>query len=89
MGGTAVSPTSAYGLTKNNQGDLVLTSTANVFSGPTVVNAGALFVNGSLPAGSAVTVAANNSLNTLTAPRLRGTGTINGTIATNAIGQML
>jgi uncharacterized delta-60 repeat protein len=59
------------GLTKVGTGALTL-SGANTYTGATTVSAGTLTVNGSLAAGTTVTVASGATLN--------GTGTINGNV---------
>jgi autotransporter-associated beta strand protein len=61
------------GLTKSGASTLTL-SGANTYTGATTVNAGKLFVNGSLAAGSAVTVSGSGTT-------LGGTGTINGSVS--------
>ena len=65
------------GLTKTGTNVLVLSNT-ETYTGPTTVSAGTLRVNGSLAAGSAVTVATNGNLG--------GTGTIGGSVTVNAGG---
>ena len=64
----------SVGLTKNGSGTLELNA-ANTFTGATAINAGTLFVNGSLAAGSALFVASGATLG--------GTGTINGAATVN------
>jgi autotransporter-associated beta strand protein len=59
------------GLTKLNTGDLTLAG-ANTYTGPTLVKAGRLFVNGSL---------GTNSATVTNGATLLGTGTINGAVA--------
>ena len=54
----------------------LILSAQNTYTGPTLVNSGTLFVEGSLAAGSAVTVANGATL--------RGSGTIGGSVALNA-----
>jgi fibronectin-binding autotransporter adhesin len=68
-------------LVKSGNGEWVLSAT-NTYSGTTTVNAGTLFVNGSLASGSAVTV--NNS-----GTVLGGTGTINGSVSIASSGAIL
>ncbi len=67
----------AGGITKQGNGTLKLAG-ANTFTGTTLLNAGKLFVNGSLAAGSAVTVASGTTLG--------GSGTIAGAVGVNAGG---
>jgi autotransporter-associated beta strand protein len=66
------------GVTKSGTGTWTL-SAANPYTGPTTVNSGTLLVNGSLNAGSAVTVNGGT---------LGGTGTIGGTVAVNSGGTL-
>jgi fibronectin-binding autotransporter adhesin len=73
--------TGAGNLTKSGSGTWTL-SGANTYTGATTVNAGTLFVNGSLASGSAVTV--NNS-----GTVLGGTGTINGSVSIASSGAIL
>ncbi len=54
---------------------------ANLYTGNTTVNAGSLYVNGSTAAGSAVTVGGGGF-----AATLGGSGTINGNVTVNALG---
>jgi autotransporter-associated beta strand protein len=61
-------------LTKDGGGSLIL-SAANTYTGATAVNAGKLFVNGSLDAASAVTVAGGATLG--------GSGSIPGAVTVN------
>ncbi len=70
-------------LTKSGPGTWTITGTANDYTGPTTVSGGTLLVQspGSLPAGSAVTVASNATLG--------GNGTIGGTVDLLAGGVML
>jgi len=68
-----------FGLTKAGGGTLAL-SAANAYTGPTIVNAGTLLINGSLNAASAVTVNNNGTLG--------GTGTIKGTVTVNTGGTL-
>jgi autotransporter-associated beta strand protein len=63
-------------LIKSGAGTLDLTGT-NTYTGATTVNAGALLVNGSTAAGSAVTVNGGT---------LGGSGTVNGTLTVNSGG---
>ncbi len=63
---------------KNGSGTLVLNAT-NTYLGPTTVSNGTLLVNGSLAAGSAVTVEGGT---------LGGTGTIGGTVTVNSGGTL-
>lgn len=65
-----------FGLTKTGNG-ILITTAAETYTGATVVNAGALWVNGSLDAASAVTVASGAVFG--------GDGTVNGpvTVLTN------
>ena len=69
-------------VTKNGAGTWTLGG-ANTYIGPTVVNAGALLINGSTSASSVVTV--NGSATIGTQGTLGGTGTVGGnvTLATN------
>ena len=69
------------GLTKTGTGTQILSGT-NTYTLATNVNAGKLFVNGSLAAGSAVTV--NNSGSVL-----GGTGTVNGSVSIASSGAIL
>ena len=62
------------GITKNGAGTMLLTA-VNTYTGPTMVNAGKLFVSGSTAAG-AVTVSG-------TGTTLGGTGTIGGAVTVN------
>jgi autotransporter-associated beta strand protein len=71
--------TTANGLTKTGLGAMTL-SGANTYSGPTSVNQGALLVNGSTAAASALTVSENATLG--------GTGTVNGPITINPNGTL-
>jgi fibronectin-binding autotransporter adhesin len=57
-------------LVKEGASRWVIGATNNTFTGPTIVNAGSLFINGNLAAGSAVTVASGATLG--------GSGTIGG-----------
>lgn len=66
-------------LTKNGSGTLVMAG-ANTFTGATAVNAGMVKVNGSLAAGSAVTVASGATLS--------GSGTIGGAITVQSGGTL-
>ena len=66
-----------YGITKAGNGTMVLTYTNSSYTGPTIVSAGTLLVNGKLAVGTAVTNYAT----------LGGTGTVNG--AVNVIGGTL
>ncbi len=68
---------SAGTLEKSGLGSLIL-SAANTYSGATAVNAGKLFVNGSLDVASAVTAAGGATLG--------GTGSIPGTVTVNNSG---
>jgi autotransporter-associated beta strand protein len=61
----------AVGLTKLGTGTLVLSGT-NTYTGPTLVSAGTLSVNGSLASGSVVTVSSGATLG--------GTGTVSGAL---------
>ena len=63
-------------------GGTVIVTVANTYTGTTAVNAGTLFMNGSLAAGSAVTV--NNSGSVL-----GGTGTFNGSVSLASSGTIL
>ena len=65
------------GLTRSGNGALTLAG-VNTYTGTTDVNSGKLLVNGSLAAGSAVTVA--------TGATLGGSGTVNGATTVNAGG---
>ena len=67
------------GFTKTGPGTLVAAA-ANGYTGPTLVNAGKLIVNGSLSAASAVSVATNAWLG--------GAGTVNGPITVQAGGTL-
>ena len=75
------------GLTKNGTGTLVL-SNANTFTGATAVNQGALILDGSTHASSAVTVASGATFGGSGAAN--GAVTVNGSIApgNNSIGQL-
>ncbi|WP_367874223.1 beta strand repeat-containing protein [Luteolibacter sp. Populi] len=66
----------SFGLTKNGISVVNFSGTANSYTGPTVVNAGSLIVDGSLTA-SPVTLAAGATLG--------GIGTLGGTVAANGI----
>jgi autotransporter-associated beta strand protein len=76
---SALGSTLDGGLTKNGEGTLTLTA-ANTYTGPTVVNAGTLAVNGSLAAGAAVTVNAGATLD--------GIGTCGGNVTVNSGGTL-
>jgi len=89
--GGAISDSSTGGVSLGN-GDTLVTKNgvgtwtlggANTYIGPTVVNAGALLINGSTSASSVVTV--NGSATIGTQGTLGGTGTVGGnvTLATN------
>jgi autotransporter-associated beta strand protein len=67
--------TTANGLTKNGLGTMTLSGT-NAYTGPTLVNAGTLRVNGSTAAASALTIADTAILG--------GTGSIGGAITVNS-----
>ena len=69
------------GITKTGDGILLLSNSANNYSGATTVNAGTLAVNGSLASGSAVSVGGASATGT---PTLTGSGTVNGSVTINA-----
>lgn len=72
--GKIVEANGACSLIKEGAGTLALNGTAS-YTGPTLVNAGTLLVNGSLGSGSVVTVGINGTLG--------GSGTVNGATTVN------
>ncbi|MBV9241378.1 MAG: Ig-like domain-containing protein, partial [Acidobacteria bacterium] len=62
-------------VTKQGPGAWVISGNSNNYSGPTSINGGKLFVNGTIPASSAVTVGAAGTLG--------GSGTVAGTVLVN------
>lgn len=83
---------SGFGVTKTGTGILELKS-ANLYSGPTTVNAGTLLLSGTISSVSAVTVAGgtidlngfSNTLGTVTVSSTSGTAFTNGTLTATAV----
>ncbi|MEI7902757.1 MAG: InlB B-repeat-containing protein, partial [bacterium] len=71
----AISP-STYGITKNGAGQLVLSGTSSSYNGNLTVNAGMLYVSGSLNSSSMGTVTVDGA----SGGTLGGSGTIGGTL---------
>ncbi|MCE9555123.1 MAG: autotransporter-associated beta strand repeat-containing protein [Planctomycetes bacterium] len=76
IGGAIGDGGSGFGITKVGAGVTTLTG-ANTYIGPTTINAGSLIVNGSLAAGSAVSINGGT---------LGGSGNVAGTVAVNSGG---
>lgn len=79
FGGTIVNTAGSLALTKTGSGTQTLGG-ANTYSGPTLVNEGRLFVNGSLAAASSVTVASGATMG--------GTGIVNGAVSVASGGRI-